>query len=99
MLSKKLPGLEKSKECKMNKEQICKNCIYLVQPSKNRPDGICVRYPNPILKKDNDWCGEFELEEINLCVTCQHKEKKDAGDCVEQQYVFVSECELFEEKS
>lgn len=42
---------------------ICDNCKFA---DPNRFDGavklFCLRFPQPVLKKDTDWCGEYQQE-------------------------------------
>lgn len=46
-----------------NDKECCNSCRFF---SKDSSLGSCKRYPAPINKALNDWCGEFVLSEESL---------------------------------
>ena len=41
------------------KERCCKNCIYSKEPSH-----WCRRYPKVVMKDEDEYCGEYEEDNI-----------------------------------
>ena len=44
-------------------EKCCENCFFYQpddDPYRNRETGACLRFPTPILKLPDDWCGEHK---------------------------------------
>jgi hypothetical protein len=45
-------------------EENCKTCkYYKYTVFLGTSTGFCRRYPNITFKKDDDWCGEYQLKE------------------------------------
>ena len=45
------------------KERCCKNCTYSKDPI-GIPSHWCRRYPKVIMKDEDDYCGEYEEDNI-----------------------------------
>jgi hypothetical protein len=46
-----------------NNKDLCNFCKFF---SSGERLGICKRYPEPVNKSKDDWCGEFLSQKINL---------------------------------
>jgi hypothetical protein len=45
---------------KMKNNDSCNSCLFFVSGERM---GICKRYPSAVNKSNEDWCGEYRLEE------------------------------------
>jgi hypothetical protein len=45
---------------KMKNNDSCNSCLFFVSGERM---GICKRYPSAVNKSNEDWCGEWHLEE------------------------------------